>query len=87
MARRSLGFGAGESVSDAAFDLDALLDQFEARVRRKWARVARKRRMRIARGAEKFYAERETVGISLKGRGLKPSLDDYDGTVEFHGQD
>lgn len=73
-------------MADEPFDLDAALDTFEARVKRHWRRIA-KRRKRQARTAEHFYAERDTMGLSLRGRGLKPSLDDYDGYVETHGQD
>ena len=63
-------------------DLDAVLDQWEARIRQAWSREDARKAMRFAKRAERFYPDPESALVSL--RGLKPSLDDYDGYVESH---
>lgn len=56
------------------FNLDATLDRFEARVRRKWAGPERRLRREYLR---RMSATEHDGEIALRG-GAKPSLDYYD---------
>lgn len=64
--------------------LEGALDRFEARVRRKWSyRLQHLALVRRDRIRDAMVLDDPRAGIGA----LKPSLSEYDGHIETHGQD